>query len=147
MATTCADGRSDGFGELGEHVAEFAILRPPSDQAQFSNPAYTTGYPSVLVPPASRETPTPPRSAARNAGLFYVRAATDRRDIVDAQLRTLAKHPPTGFASAGELVEALEAALAGRLPLSVRHRGFTLIRAGARAEAEHPLARRRLAHG
>ena len=47
----------------------------------------------------------------------------------------LAKNPADRFGSAGELVDALEAALTGRLPLSVRHRGFTLVRAGAWAES------------
>jgi serine/threonine-protein kinase len=59
----------------------------------------------------------------------------------------LAKQPSDRFASASELVEALEDALAGRLVPAVRHRGFALVRAGAWAEVRRPLARPRLAHG
>jgi serine/threonine-protein kinase len=58
----------------------------------------------------------------------------------------LAKTPADRFASAGELVDALAAALAGKLPLSVRHRGFTLVRAGAWAESGR-VARPRSAQG
>ncbi len=59
----------------------------------------------------------------------------------------LAKQPADRFATAGELALALEAALAGQLPVSVRHRGFALVRAGAWAESGQGLARPRLAHG
>jgi len=59
----------------------------------------------------------------------------------------LAKQPADRFATAGELVQALEAALSGQLPVSVRHHGFALVRAGAWAEPGRALARSRLAHG
>ena len=52
----------------------------------------------------------------------------------------LAKRPAARFATASELADALEAALADRLPLAVRERGIALGRAGAWAEAHHPVA-------
>jgi tRNA A-37 threonylcarbamoyl transferase component Bud32 len=59
----------------------------------------------------------------------------------------LAKHSADRFASAGEFVEALEDALAGRLAPEVRHRGFALVRDGAWAEASRAPAGPRSAHG
>ncbi|HEX7840201.1 MAG TPA: hypothetical protein VF469_22140 [Kofleriaceae bacterium] len=47
----------------------------------------------------------------------------------------LAKQSADRFSTAGELVEALEAAVAGRLSAPVRHRGLALVQAGAWAES------------
>jgi eukaryotic-like serine/threonine-protein kinase len=47
----------------------------------------------------------------------------------------VAKRSADRFGSAAELVEALEAALGGRLALPVRHRGFALVRDGAWSES------------
>jgi hypothetical protein len=58
----------------------------------------------------------------------------------------LAKQPTDRFATAGELVEALEAAFAGRLPEPVRQRGIALERAGAWAEPQPAGGARRSAH-
>jgi serine/threonine-protein kinase len=50
----------------------------------------------------------------------------------------LAKQPTDRFATAEEFVDALEAALGSRLPLSVRRRGIGLCRAGAWSELRQP---------
>ena len=58
----------------------------------------------------------------------------------------LAKRQSDRFATAGELADALEAALAGQLPSKTRHRGFALVRGGAWAESRRAKLRTRQAH-
>jgi eukaryotic-like serine/threonine-protein kinase len=146
----------------GDTLTAGQIVGTPSymapEQASGGTIAHTTDLYALAAIAYRVLTGHPPFSGGELAEVLYRVVHTPPRRPTDLAPRLphevdlvlaigLAKQPADRFATAAELADALAAALAGELPLDVRHRGFALVRAGSWAEPRRPIAHPRAASG
>jgi serine/threonine-protein kinase len=146
----------------GDTLTAGQIVGTPSymapEQASGGTIAHTTDLYALAAIAYRVLTGHPPFSGGELAEVLYRVVHTPPRRPTDLVPRLphevdlvlaigLAKQPADRFATAAELADALAAALAGELPLDVRHRGFALVRAGSWAEPRRPTAHPRAASG